>query len=172
MLLDWRSYALRNKIQYSPFTSHPIPLDELLAVAAEQNVTFRRGDVLLIRSGWTEEYLKLTTEQQLALSRREKREFVGVEASREMIKWHWDNEFAAVAGDTNAYEVWPPTKPWGVACHEVFLSGWGMPIGELWDLEELAQRCRQANRWTFFLTSMPLNLKGGVASPANVMAIF
>jgi hypothetical protein len=54
---------------------------------------------------------------------------------------------------------------------KVFLSGWGMPIGEVWDLEELAKACREENRWTFFLPSQPLNLEAGVASPANVMAI-
>ncbi|KUJ22187.1 uncharacterized protein LY89DRAFT_768518 [Mollisia scopiformis] len=172
VLLDWRTYAIQNNIKYSPFESHPIPLSELLTVAEEQKVIFEHGDILLIRSGWTEEYLKLSPEEQRQLSSREKREFVGVDASREMIKWHWDNGFSAVAGDTNAYEVWPPTKPWGVACHEVFLSGWGMPIGEVWDLEALAVKCKEVSRWTFFLTSMPLNLKGGVASPANVMAIF
>lgn len=141
-------------------------------MAEDQNITFRQGDILLIRSGWTEEYLKLSDDEKLKLSRRDKREFVGVEASEEMIKWHWDIGFSAVAGDTNAYEVWPPTKPWGVACHEVFLSGWGMPIGEVWDLEKLAVKCKELSRWSFFMTSMPLNLKGGVASPANVAAIF
>ncbi|RDL34696.1 Uncharacterized protein BP5553_07824 [Venustampulla echinocandica] len=171
VLLDWRHYALKYKIKYSPFEAHAIPLSQLLEVAAEQNVQFCPGDILLIRSGWLEEYNKLTTHEQDALGRREKRTFCGVEASRDSIKWHWDNAFAAVAGDTTAYEAWPSLKPWGVSIHEVFLSGWGMPIGETWDLEGLAQACRELGKWTFFLTSQPLNIKGGVASPANVMAI-
>ena len=44
-----------------------------------------------------------------------------------------------------------------------------MPIGELWDLEKLAEECKKRGRWTFFLTSSPLNLRGGVASPPNAM---
>lgn len=189
VLLDWRQYALKHKIKYSPFEAHAIPLPQLLEVAAEQNVQFFPGDILLIRSGWLEEYNSLTAEEQDALGRRENRAFCGVEASRESIKWHWDNAFAAVAGDTTAYEAWPSSKPWGVSMHEVsvtsskipnavrlticqvFLSGWGMPIGETWDLEGLAKACRKRGKWTFFLTSQPLNIKGGVASPANVMAI-
>jgi len=173
VLLDWRSYALRKGIKYSPFTTHEIPLSELLEVAEEQDVTFRAGDVLIIRSGWTEEYNKLSKAEQDALGGREKdqRTFCGVAATKEVIQWHWDNAFAAVAGDTNAYESWPPRKEWGVCLHEVFLSGWGMPIGEVWDLEELAKACQEEKRWTFFLTSQPLNLEAGVASPANVMAI-
>lgn len=46
-----------------------------------------------------------------------------------------------------------------------------MPIGEMWDLEELAAFCEQEKRWSFFLVSAPLNVLGGVASPPNVLAI-
>lgn len=46
-----------------------------------------------------------------------------------------------------------------------------MPIGETWDLEKLAAACVERKCWTFFLTSQPLNIPNGVASPANVMAI-
>ena len=56
--------------------------------------------------------------------------------------------------------------------HEVLLAGWGMPIGELFDLEALAQHCKQIKRWSFFLTSEPVNVPGGVASPPNALAIF
>ena len=44
-------------------------------------------------------------------------------------------------------------------------------IGELWDLEALAQTCAKTQRYTFLVTSQPLNLPCGIASPANVMAI-
>ncbi|KAK5033584.1 hypothetical protein LTS07_003889 [Exophiala sideris] len=173
VLLDWREYAKRKGIKYSPFASHAIPLKQLLEVAESQRVDFLPGDILLIRTGWTEEYDKLTNDEKMHLGRREQRCFVGVEASEEMIRWHWDRQFAAVASDTNAYEVWGlPSKPFGVACHEVFLSGWGMPIGEVWDLERLSTTCQATGRWTFLLTSSPLNLDSGVASPSNAIAIF
>ena len=54
---------------------------------------------------------------------------------------------------------------------QVFLSGWGMPIGENWDLEALSLACAERGKWTFFLTSQPLNVPSGVASPPNAMAI-
>lgn len=119
MLLDWRAYAQRHKIDYSPFTSHAIPLRELQAVAQDQGVTFKSGDILLIRSGWLEEYHKLTDDEKDALGLRERRESCGVEASEEAIRWHWDNSFAAVASDTVAYESWPSSKPFKVSMHEV-----------------------------------------------------
>jgi kynurenine formamidase len=110
---------LRKKINYSPFTSHSIPLSELLEVAKEQNVVFKQGDILIIRSGWMEQYNKLSDTEKDELGLREQRAHCGVEASKEAIKWHWDMGFAAVAGDTVAYESWPSSKPWGVAMHEV-----------------------------------------------------
>jgi kynurenine formamidase len=135
-------------------------------------VTFRRGDILIIRTGWTAAYSKLTTEEKERLGGRDDRASIGVEASEEAFRWHWEQQFAAVASDTVAYEAWPSPKPWGVCMHEVLLSGWGMPIGECWDLEQLSETCRQLNRWTFLLTSQPLNLPGGVASPPNATAVF
>jgi hypothetical protein len=47
-----------------------------------------------------------------------------------------------------------------------------MPIGELFDLEKLAEHCKKENRWSFFLTSEVCNVPGGVASPPNGLAIF
>ena len=48
---------------------------------------------------------------------------------------------------------------------------WGMPIGEMFQLDELAAACATDGRYEFFLTSAPLNKRGGVASPPNALAI-
>lgn len=48
----------------------------------------------------------------------------------------------------------------------------GLPIGELWDLKELAAYCKKTGRYSFMLTSVPLNHPGLVASPPNALAIF
>ncbi|KAL4894304.1 putative cyclase-domain-containing protein [Aspergillus ambiguus] len=172
VLLDWYAYAQRKGLPHRPFTNQAIPLEELVDVANEQRVTFRRGDVLVIRTGWTAAYSQLSDAEKEHLGGRDDRASCGVEATEAAIRWHWEHGFSAVASDTVAYEAWPSPKPWGVCMHEVFLSGWGMPIGECWDLEELSEICRKLGRWTFTLTSQPLNLPGGVASPPNATAIF
>lgn len=46
-----------------------------------------------------------------------------------------------------------------------------MLIGEMFVLDELAAECERQKRWTFFFTSEPLNVKGGVASPPNALAM-
>ena len=55
--------------------------------------------------------------------------------------------------------------------HEYILALWGMPLGEMLDLERLAQVCRQKNRWTFFFSSQPANCPAGVSSHVNGQAI-
>lgn len=171
VLLDWCRWAERKGVVYSPFERFAIPLWQLEDVAKEQKVEFREGDVLIVRTGWTAAYSALSLEEKLALPEREVRASCGVEASVEALKWHWDHGFAAVASDTVAYEVWPSPREAGFSMHEVFLSGWGMMIGESWDLEELGRQCEKLQKWTFFFSSQPLNVNGGVASLANAMAI-
>ncbi|KAF9760800.1 hypothetical protein IL306_004110 [Fusarium sp. DS 682] len=172
VLLDWATYAAdMGGDTQSPFDSFEIPLWQLKEVAAKQGITFRCGDILFIRTGWLKAYYNLSKEEQAALPHREARTSCGVEASEEMVRWHWENKFAAVASDTVAYEAWPSRRPAGVALHEVFLSGWGMPIGESFNLEALAEKCKEEGRWSFFFASVPLDIPGGVASPPNAIAI-
>lgn len=173
VLLDWFSWAQTNNISIDAFSRSGIPLSQLLSVAAHQNnTTFQPGDILLVRTGWLAAYQKLSLAERAALPDRAVRASCGVDASEEAIRWHWDNAFAAVATDTVAYEVWPSPRPYGVSMHEVFLSGWGMPIGESFDLEALAEKCRELGRWTFLFVSVPLHIPAGVASPSGAAAIF
>jgi hypothetical protein len=39
-------------------------------------------------------------------------------------------------------------------------------------LEKLAEKCKELERWSFFMSSVPLKVPGGVASPPNAVAIF
>lgn len=119
VLLDWYAYAIKHNIPHTPFTNQHIPLAQLLEVAREQGTTFRKGDVLLTRTGWTDAYYKLSEEEKDKLGGRDERASIGIEATEESIRWHWEQEFAAVASDTVAYEAWPSPKRWGVCMHEV-----------------------------------------------------
>lgn len=55
--------------------------------------------------------------------------------------------------------------------HQVLLAGWGTPIGELFNLDGLAELCKKRNSWSFFFTSAPLNFTGAVGSPPNATAV-
>ena len=53
----------------------------------------------------------------------------------------------------------------GPYLHAYMLPRWGMPIGELWGLEKLAEKCREEGRYTFFLSSAPDNVVGMLLWP-------
>lgn len=90
MLLDWYSYAQREGLHCSPFINSSIPLSHLKQIAREQGVTFRQGDILLIRSGWTAAYHLLSDKEKEHLGGRDDRTSVCVEATEESIRWHWE----------------------------------------------------------------------------------
>ncbi|KAL8679043.1 MAG: hypothetical protein Q9186_004629 [Xanthomendoza sp. 1 TL-2023] len=173
VLLDYTRFATRHQIPLSPFTCTPIRLSDLKTLIHEQMITFSVGDILFIRSGFTAAFDALSTSEQSALAAREAVEFAGVEATLESAEWLWGNQFAAVAGDAVAWESVPLGGRFdhstGLArnddaipedrmssLHQWLLAGWGMPIGEMFDLERLAEHCEQERRWSFFLSSVPL----------------
>lgn len=97
---------------------------------------------------------------------------IGMAGNEPSVRWLYDQHFAAVVGDTVAFEAWPPKFDEGWCLHEWLLVQWGTPIGEMWDLEKLSEVCKQKGRYTFFLTSAPLHVKGGIGSPPGAIAIF
>ncbi|MBV35883.1 MAG: hypothetical protein CMP47_10615 [Rickettsiales bacterium] len=182
VLLDYVSYAERRGVSYSTFSDHSIPLSVLLEIAEEQNVTFRRGDILFVRVGVTKEWdTQMTPAVKNAYAESKNPQHAGIEGTEEMLRWIWNTGFAAVASDAISFEVYPPKKSYprangqeveGLFMHEYLLAGWGMPIGELFDLEGLSRLCQEHKRWEFFVASAPLNMPGGVSSPPNCIAIF
>lgn len=149
-------------------SKHAITLKDLQAIAKDEGVAFLPGDILIVRTGWVRWYEDNDEASRLKYITNGKA-WVGVESSHEVLEWLWDNHFAAVAGDSIGWEVWPPEPEYWL--HNHLLSNWGMPIGEMWDLEQLSRECEAQQKWTFLLTSAPLNVKGGVASPPNALAI-
>jgi hypothetical protein len=47
----------------------------------------------------------------------------------------------------------------------------GLPLGEQFVLDKLADDCAADRRYEFMLVSVPLHLRGGIASPPNAVAI-
>ena len=169
VLIDYRRWAEANGITYSPGEHEAITVAGLLAAAGDQGVQFETGDILLVRTGFTAWYESLTAEARAALAKGP-HTFAGVAQGHETLRFLWDNHFAAVGGDAPSFEAWPPT-PGMQALHPTLLPLWGMPIGEMFNLEALAADCARDGVYEFLLTSEPLNKLGGVATPANALAI-
>ncbi len=168
VLADIGRYYQRagKSIEYTKAQS--IPLEDLEATLAAQKSKLRPGDILLIRIGWTEFYLGAATELKEQLARETV--VPGIEGSARVARWLWDNHLAAVASDSPALEALPKS-PEDEFLHFHMLAFFGMPIGEMWNLESLAEDCAADKVYDFFLTSAPLNVPGGVGSPPNALAI-
>jgi kynurenine formamidase len=145
-----------------------IPLEDLQATLAHQESPLCYGDVLLIRIGWTKFYLSASTEIKEELAKETV--VPGIEGSKRVAQWLWDNHLAAVASDSPALEALPKSEGEDFL-HFHMLAFFGMPIGEMWNLESLADDCADDGRYDFFITSAPLNVPGGVGSPPNAIAV-
>jgi len=191
VLLDWRWHALCRGIEYSPFETYSITLEELKAIAAYSNIRFMPGDVLLLRTGWTAVFITLSDPQKDAIRKREVRECCGVESSSAAAEWHQAMRFKAVVTDASKYEAWPPPLPPEMPLSEVrraqtnggggcsarltcsqALTDQNVPIGECWDLERLSDVCARQGQWSFFFSAKVWETESGGLCLGSAMAMF
>lgn len=92
ILLDYYGWKTGRGEAYDPLTSHAINLDDLLAVAKHQKVEIRSGDILLIRSGYTDAYYKCEKDDPTRLDEAGsiKPCLAGVAQTEEMKTWLHD----------------------------------------------------------------------------------
>jgi kynurenine formamidase len=172
VLVDWlRWYETHKGGAPSPVSRHEITVEELEETLKWQGTITKPGDILIIRSGYVRWHDDASAQVRKA-GTQENSVAIGMQASEKSVRWLYDHHFAAVAGDTVAFEAWPPKFDEGWCLHEWLLVQWGTPIGEMWDLEKLSRVCAEKRRNTFFLTSAPLHVKGGIGSPPGAIAIF
>ncbi|KAL2268941.1 hypothetical protein VTJ83DRAFT_3787 [Remersonia thermophila] len=177
VFIDWKRYHEHiTGTPYHPLDGYRITAEDLEKAAKHQGVEFKYGDILIVRTGFTE-MLEAPTPEDMAKFQAAK--LSGVHGTEETARWLWNHRFAAVAGDAIAFEALPPVKPNGtvgkmedLVLHRWLLNQFGMPIGELWDLRALSEYCKRTGRYSFLLTSVPLNHPGLIASPSNALALF
>jgi hypothetical protein len=89
-------------VELDPLTASKIPLSVLQGCTEDAGIEYRKGDILIVHTGFTDAYSSKSLQEQQALVAREgdARGWCGVEASDEVLRWHWENGFAAVATDT------------------------------------------------------------------------
>ena len=139
--------------------------DEVEQCAARQGVELRAGDALLLRTGWLGGYLALP-----AGERPEPIAAPGLAADDATAAWLERRGFAAVAADNPGLEALPG-PPEGAMLHDRMIPRQGLAVGELFWLDDLRDDCRAGGVWEGLLVSVPLNLPGGCASPANAVVL-
>lgn len=166
VLLDAQTYFSERGSPLHWRTPYRISVEDVQHILQSQGVAPEPGDIVLLRTGWTQGYE--------SASARDRQEVVrdatspGLEGSPEMLELLWDWGVSAVASDNVSVEVLPPGE---FTLHSHLLNRLGIPIGELWWLDELAEACAADGDYDFMLVSVPLNLPGGIGSPCNAVAI-
>jgi kynurenine formamidase len=138
---------------------------DLEECARSQGVAVGRGDIVLIRTG------------QIAQCRDAGSwgSYAGGPApglALDAAPWIYDRELAAVATDTWGMEVLPNQTPDVFQpLHIILIVHTGLLVGEIFDLESLADDCASDGQYEFLMAAVPLPITGGVGSPVNPLAI-
>ncbi|ODO01976.1 hypothetical protein L198_02707 [Cryptococcus wingfieldii CBS 7118] len=177
ILIDIPLYLEQNNLPSNPPllnpASNPVDLPLLLRAVEHFHLQPRPGDVLLVRTGFEDVYREDSEKAQVDRHRESaiQGRWYGVEGKEEVVKWIWETGFVAVGSDNPTFESWPVWEN-AVWMHPTLLSGMGIPIGEILRLNEVASECHRQNRWSFYFSSVPLQIENGIASPPNAVAIF
>lgn len=150
----------------TPDRTDALEPEDVVATLDAQGVAVEPGDVLLVRTGWLGWYRSLSDDGRAAM--RDHRDLPGLAGHTRTAEMLWNLHVAAVAADNPSLEAYPPSEG---HLHWELLPRLGIPIGELWHLDDLADDCADDGAYDFLLTSAPLHLRGGVASPPNALAV-
>lgn len=163
------------RLDLTPNERRAIGSQDLQRILDEENVRLRPGDLLLLRTGWLQWYRSLPPAERERLTGTIGHAAAplacpGLDAARDTAAWLWDHGIAAVAADNPALEALPVQREVGFL-HYRLIPLLGIAVGELWNLDRLAQRCAELGRYEFLLSASPLPVTAGVGSPANAYAI-
>jgi kynurenine formamidase len=140
------------------------PDDLDAAIERQGGVDVGPGDVLLFRTGWRRFFVEHNDRTAWHASEPG----LGLECCA----WLRERDVAAVCSDNHAIEVYPGEEP-GVLMpvHMVLIRDMGMSLGEMFDLEALADDCAADGVWEFFFSAPVLKVTHAVGSPINPLAM-
>ena len=143
-----------------------ITVADLDKTAKMQNVTVKRGDFVVVRTGQMEAKLEAGSWDG----------YPGGDAPGfgfETLEWIKRTELAALASDTWGCEVRPNetepgiNQPW----HWITIPIMGMTMGEIFYVKDLAEDCAADGVYEFMFVAPALPITGAVGSPTNPLAI-
>ena len=140
------------------------PDDLDAAIERQGGVDVGPGDILLFRTGWRRFFVE--HDDRAAWNASEP----GLNLA--CCAWLRERDVAAVCSDNHAIEVYPGEDP-GVLMpvHLVLIRDMGVSLGEMFDLEALADDCAADGVWEFFFSAPVLKVSRAVGSPINPLAV-
>jgi kynurenine formamidase len=146
---------------------------ELMQAISAQRVEIRRGDILVLYTGYADAVMAMQKKPDEAALHHAGAALNGSDEA--LLQWIDASGIAAIAADNSAVEAYDPelkaTSANGMLpLHDRCLFKLGIHLGELWWLTDLAHYLRDAKRSAFLLTAPPLRLPGAVGSPVTPVA--
>ena len=143
--------------------SYEITGDDLSAAEERQGVSVQSGDIVMVRTGSYQWFLE-----------GDRAHFMGNEPGPgyATAEWFYDREVAALCMDNWACEVWPcPVRGAAIPFHQVAIRDMGLTLGEMFNLEALADDCEADGVWECLFCAPGLKVTGSVGSPITPMAL-
>jgi hypothetical protein len=151
---------------YEPGESIALTVDDLELARRQAGTEYAPGDTILLRTGFAGWYLEQPLAARMALHGNVVAP--GVEQTDAMSEYLWNSHATAIASDNFAVEVVPMQNG---GLHRILIGQFGMALGELWWLDDLAADCAADGVYEAFFVSAPMNAPGGIGSTANAVAI-
>jgi kynurenine formamidase len=146
--------------------------DELMRIMRQDKVEVESGDMLVVRTGFSDLILEMNRHPDMDVLNRSCAALDG--RDERLLAWITDSGIAAICADNYAVEAYPAQDRDGarpaLPLHQHCLFKLGVPLGELWWLKDLAHWLRAGGRSRFLLTAPPLRLPGAVGSPVTPVA--
>jgi len=184
VLLDVARWREARGRPLDPVEPEGISAADLDAVLSWQGVDIEFGDLVFMRTGWLSWYRSASLEEKASMAATPR--CAGLLPGHATLAWLWDHRVAAIVSDNPTVELWPVGSRASdedrarveadarlvgeLSIHRSVIPLLGIPLGELFDLDDLAQDCAEHSGWDFFVTAAPLGIAGGAASPANAIA--
>jgi hypothetical protein len=99
VLLDVARHLASQGRPFAGNEDYRFSVDELEATRKAANVEVRRGDVLLVRSGWMAWFTGASSQERAGSTQPHNMRAPGVSSGEEMAEYLWNLHVAAVAGD-------------------------------------------------------------------------
>jgi len=131
------------------------------AAEKRQHLRVDSGDAIFVRTGM----------ERMEAEMGEQDTYPRAGLHPECVEWMHNRQVSVYGGD--CIEKLPfPSESFTSAMHMIVLASMGLPILDWPALTELAKTCERVNRWDYLLTTAPLRLPGGTASPINPLCLF
>lgn len=142
--------------------------DDLEDCASAEGVEVRPGDIVLVRTGQMGQVKAEGDWGDYAAGYSARAPGLGLASA----EWIHAKQVAAVATDTWGAEVLPTeTRDVSMPMHIILIVHMGLTLGEIFDLEALADDCASDGVYEFLFSAPPLPITRAVGSPINPVAV-